>query len=308
MKKIFLTSLLLFVISCQLVYSQAGQTGLSFLELGIGGRALGMGEAYTAIASDPSATYYNPAALSLSKKSQLLLMHKEYFQGTKTENIVASTSINQISIGFNVNATTISDIELRTVPGPALGTFTARYALIGLSGAYEFDSIISVGVTGKYLFEKIFTDEASGLAFDLGGMYMTPWDIRLGFAISNLGSMSELRNESTKLPQTIRVGAGYVIPVEKIDGTLTTSADIVSVVNKSKTYLYLGGEFNYKNTFSVRLGYQTSHESKNLSNNIGNISGGVGIRYSMFQVDYAFVPFRYDFGSTHTFSLCIDIP
>ena len=48
----------------QVAYSQAGETGLSFLKLGVGGRALGMGEAYSAVAADPTAMYYNPAAMS----------------------------------------------------------------------------------------------------------------------------------------------------------------------------------------------------------------------------------------------------
>ena len=77
----------------QSAMAQVGQTGLSFLKLGVGARALGMGEAYSAVASDPTATYYNPASLSLSHNSQILFMHKEYVQDTRTEFLAATTSL-----------------------------------------------------------------------------------------------------------------------------------------------------------------------------------------------------------------------
>ena len=82
MKKLLLIALCVMAIP-QFLLAQAGTTGLTFLKLGVGGRSLGMGEAYSAIASDPTAMYYNPAALSLSKTPQLLLMHKSWVQDTK---------------------------------------------------------------------------------------------------------------------------------------------------------------------------------------------------------------------------------
>ena len=51
--------------------AQPGSAGLTFLKFGVGARALGMGDAYSAIADDPSATYYNPASLSLAKAPKM---------------------------------------------------------------------------------------------------------------------------------------------------------------------------------------------------------------------------------------------
>ena len=298
MKTIIVFIVLSFLI-CQLSFAQVGSTGLAFLKLGVGGRAVGMGEAYTAIAADPAATHYNPAALSLTSSPQILLMHKEWIQDTKTEFIAAKTNIRKIALGIGVNATSVNNIEIRTTPGLAQGTFSARNVAIGISASYQINPSLSVGVTGKYLHEKILIDEASGLAFDFGGLYTTPWDVRIGVAVNNLGSMNELRNEASKLPTIIRVGGAYESKIEAFDGSLIGAADIVSITGENKTHLHLGAELDYKHSFAARVGYQTGYDSK-------NFSAGIGVRYGMFSVDYAFVPFRNDLESTHTFSLGID--
>jgi hypothetical protein len=297
-RSFFLPCILLVVFRAPVI-GQVGQTGLAFLKLGVGARALGMGEAYSAIATDPSGMYYNPASLALASTPQLLLMHKEWIQDTKTEYIGATTNVGKVVLGISVNSTSISNIEIREVPGPAQGSFDSRNAAIGISGAYRLDSSFSIGITGKYLYEKILVNEASGLAVDLGGWYLTPWNVRLALAVNDLGSLNELEYESTKLPTTIRAGAAYEIPVPSIDGTVTAASDIVTITGENKTHLHLGAEGNYRQSLLVRLGYQTGYDARSFST-------GVGFRYGLFQFDYAFVPTKFDLGSTHTFSLMID--
>lgn len=50
-----------------------------FLRLGVGARALGMGEAFVAVADDASAPYWNPAGLVFLPQRQVLFMHAEQF-------------------------------------------------------------------------------------------------------------------------------------------------------------------------------------------------------------------------------------
>ncbi len=51
----------------------------AFMENGGGARALGMGGAFTAVADDPSATFWNPAGLAQTRSRELLVMHSERF-------------------------------------------------------------------------------------------------------------------------------------------------------------------------------------------------------------------------------------
>ena len=297
-----------FIILCSILlalssslFAQAGQTGLAFLKLGVGSRALGMGDAYSAVAADPSAVHYNPAALSLSSTSQILLMHKEWIQDVKTEFLAAKTSFDEFTVAFGINSTSVNDIPIREVAGPQEGTFNSHWAAVGLSAAYQVNSDLSFGVTGNFLYEKIFVNEASGYGIDLGALYQTPWDIRLAVAVNNIGSMSALDQSSTKLPTTLRFGAAYQRPVEAVNGVLTTALDIISIAEDSKPRTHLGAELEFEHTFSLRAGYQLGYDAK-------NFSLGTGVRYGAFQIGYAFVPLQSDLGTTHTFSLGIEFP
>ncbi len=63
----------------------------AFMENGGGARALGMGGAFTAIADDPSATFWNPAGLAGVQESELLIMHSERFGDLIDRDFVAYT-------------------------------------------------------------------------------------------------------------------------------------------------------------------------------------------------------------------------
>jgi hypothetical protein len=62
---ICLTGLLVFASPSQVnAQAKVGTTGCQFLELGVSARSMGMADAFTAVANDVSAVYYNPAGLT----------------------------------------------------------------------------------------------------------------------------------------------------------------------------------------------------------------------------------------------------
>jgi len=278
------------------MYAQTGASGLAFLKDGVGGRALAMGEAYSAIADDPSAMYYNPAALTLSDRPQLMFMHRQWIQDTQTEYVAGQTSADGFSFGGSLNSTSINNIEVRDVPGPAIGTFDAHNMALGLSVAYAFDSTISVGISANYLYEKIYYAEASGGGYSFGAMYLSPWNIRFGAALDNVGSMGALGDSASTLPTAVRVGAGEEFGLESITSRLTVAAELVSFTVEKRSHLHTGAELEFQNTFAVRAGYEMGYDSK-------SFSAGVGIKFNFLRFDYAFVPFTNDLGTTHTLSL-----
>lgn len=62
--------------------AQAPKYSNEFLSIGVGARALGLANAYTALANDGTAGYWNPAGLTqIRSNMQLSLMHTQYFAG-----------------------------------------------------------------------------------------------------------------------------------------------------------------------------------------------------------------------------------
>lgn len=255
-----------------------------------------MGEAYSAIGSDPFAMNYNPATLTQSQSVQAVFSHREWIQDTRSEFLGVAIPLDDFTVGFGVHSVSVSDIEIRTVPGEQDGTFDAKNASLGVAAAYKFSEELSLGFTANYLYEKLYVDEATGYGMNIGATYMTPWDVRLGGAIDNLGSMNELKTTATTLPTTFRFGGAYDFPLEAIEGNITTTAEVVSVKNEGTAHLHVGAEFAFQKMVALRAGFQSGYESK-------NITTGIGFKYDMFKLDYAFVPVKLDFGSSHSFTI-----
>src|SRR5258705_452634 len=57
---------------------RAGTSSATFLRIGIGARAVGMGEAFVAVANDPSAIYWNPAGLASLQRRELSISHVQW--------------------------------------------------------------------------------------------------------------------------------------------------------------------------------------------------------------------------------------
>jgi hypothetical protein len=78
-RSMFVGLLTAFLISVLAVPASATKFAGTFMENGGGARALGMGGAFTAVADDPSATFWNPAGLTGLQSSEILIMHSERF-------------------------------------------------------------------------------------------------------------------------------------------------------------------------------------------------------------------------------------
>src|SRR4051812_8903200 len=81
----YLAGLLLLTLSSQSF--AAGTTSAAFLRLGFGARATAMGDAFTARPDDASATYWNPAGLSLLPSRELLAEHDLHVQDINVDRL-----------------------------------------------------------------------------------------------------------------------------------------------------------------------------------------------------------------------------
>ncbi len=283
--------------------SQAGKSGLTFLTIGVSGRGIAMADAMAASASGASAAYYNPAGiLSFSKgtSSQVFFSHREWIQDTRSEFLGAATRMGEKdAIGLSLNSTAVSDIEIRTVPGASTGTFTARNLSLGISYSRRLSDVLQAGLTGKLLYEKIFVDEASGFAADLGVQYITSIEgLTAGAVLANIGGVSKLKSENSTLPTSLRIGGAYTMDLASMQSTAMLATDFGYLFPGSQSVVSIGGEFLYDNLFAFRAGYQIGKEARAFST-------GVGVTYGIAGFEYAFAPLSSDLGSTHTLGLSL---
>jgi hypothetical protein len=271
----------------------AGNTGLAFLKLGVGARSIAMGEAFSSYTDDASAIIYNPARLLYGEKNNVMLMHNSAAQDFTNDFIGAKISYDKFALGFGILKSGVDNIEIRLQPGAALGKFNSQNLSINLGAAYKINDFVSVGFTAKFLYEKIYVDEASGMGFDFGTNY-TKDNTSFSFVLSNLGSINELKSVSTKLPTAIRFGGSYLFPTKNFNFGI--SVDGFKVLDGGVFHINAGGEASYKNLVFIRLGYQTKYDNK-------GFAAGLGFKYKGLTVDYAIIPYVNNFGTGNTFSL-----
>jgi len=276
----------------------SANTGLSFLKLGVSSRAISMGEAVVSNSEDASALHYNPGAIFLGSPANILAVHSENVLGIRTEYLAAKFKLSKVAFGVSVILASIDDIEVREIPGEPIDKFSARNFALGLTAAYKLNQYFQFGLTGKFIYEKIYIDNASGFAGDVGILYIRD-KISAGFSLANFGSMNELRSQATKLPTSIRLGGSYLFDIPQLNASLRISIDGFKVLDGGVLHANTGAEFLYKDLLAIRAGYQSGYENKSLTT-------GIGIRFKGISLDYAFIPYRFSQGNSHTLTLGYD--
>ncbi len=292
MKKI----ILIIIFGQLIINAQDVKTGLSFLKLGAGARNISMGDFGSLTPGDLNSSVYNPSVIAINPKTQLSFSHNTFFNDLNSEFFSGSFSFLNIPFMIGINTTTISDIEVRTKPGEAESKFDAHYFYGNLSAAYELYENIFAGASIKYIYENLFSDDATGYAFDFGISYKNLFkNLTLGASLRNIGSMKQLRSEPTKLPKDFKAGLTYIFDLPDYKLNINTIAGYQNYIDDKISHFHFGVEIFYYNMFALRGGYISGYDSK-------NITAGFGIIFRGINLDYAYVPYKYSLGDSHIIS------
>ena len=146
-----LVLILIFLLSVSLLFAESsdpvsfvkdvsgtGTNAASFLEIGAGARAMGMGGAYASVANDVSALYWNPAGIAWVNQVQVEVMHNEWLVDTNYDfvGLVVPLPMLHSSFGFSLISLGYGEEKVRTVEMPE-GTgkcLTGVILLLGLPG------------------------------------------------------------------------------------------------------------------------------------------------------------------------------
>ncbi len=295
MRKLYLCVLTILLLYTSVYSDDKG--GLSFLRIGVGGRATGLGEAFTTLAKGPSATFWNPAGLFSDTKYGIMAAHTEWFEDVTLDFASFKWDNKKTAFGISIYNSNVGGIEHRTGPTPTPeGIVNAHDLSAGFSFARKFSDRLTFGASAKYIQQKIFIESAAGFGFDLGCLYSANIEgLVLGASVRNLGKMNALKEEETNMPLLIRGGANYTPAALSTERYNVVLAVDYEYSNSGNNHLLVGTEIKIGTQLSLRGGYQSGYD-------VRNFTGGMGLSFSQFTFNYGYTPFTEDFGASHRLS------
>jgi hypothetical protein len=309
-----------------------GATGVGkyageFIALGVGGRALGMGGAFVALANDVTAGYWNPAGLSRITYPQFALMHDEQFGSLVNYDYgaVALPFGAHSSLGLSVIRLGVDDIpDTRNAGIDANGNLTYdpnQFSRIDPSRVTYFNAAdwafyftyakkesddFSYGANLKIIRRELGENSATGIGLDLGVWYTPLENVQLGANFQDVTTTflawDTGRNEL--ISPTLKVGSAYFI--DAFGGRFAPALDF-DIRFENRRYastahlgpvsfdLHSGMEFQFKNIVALRIGYS----------DVKQLTLGTGVQLPKLAIDYSFAKFDgvNQLGNTHRISV-----
>jgi tetratricopeptide (TPR) repeat protein len=301
---IYLSLLTVFVHGAK---AQGGGTESNF-SLGFGARAMGLGQAYTALAQDPTAVFWNPAGLEYIKQQSATFFHTTLFEDSHYDFAAyAYPTLDLGSFGIGIGRIGVSGIDGRDINGDQTKIFEYSEYQAFFSYAKTLPWYgITPGITIRWLrmgFTNIGNDSDAGIAADIGVMYRPDWignafiqDWSFGLNIKNVfkpqlkaGIAVDEYPLTAKLGimKTIRLGQG---------GAFNVLLDLDHSQKRDMKFRF-GTEYDFSDMGRVRIGH-----------NGAALTFGLGGKYDMFEIDYGYNAMEYSdvFSATHRISVTVN--
>lgn len=293
----------------------------SFLEIPIGGKALGLGGAFTAIADDGTAFYWNPAGVGLVQNKLLSAMYSSQYGsiGSPGANFYFAgwtMPISGIGVSANWIRLAVNDIPLHA----DLRQYTSleqRYRLVKESQGgetfsdvedafvftfarnnkveldlgwsyFKFPIEIPVGVNVKLLRQSLYDTDATGIGIDAGVM------LRM-----NLKDFffSEHWPEVTVAAVLKDIGGTRLTwsqsqRVESVGASETFGVAMFQPITAIDSKLTLSMDYSTRDvdafSFGAELKYKRQFSFRS-GLNASAVTVGAGVDFNFFDVDYAYL-------------------
>lgn len=301
-----------------------GTTSANFLKLEVGARATALGGAFVGLANDASAAFWNPAGVALPENLQMTFQNTELYAGMRQTFLAASYPLHSnFSAGIFVNYLNLGEFEETTIYEPE-GTgvnFSAKDLAVALTLSSQLTDHVSVGISGKFIEQRIWHQYTRSYAIDLGTMYrFTDIGLSVGMMLGNLGpemsidngSMltfrrkkpddypgspeveSQLKTKNFPLPMIFSLGIAAELIGDKSflikNNTnkllfLTSANDAVDAPFR----MNFGLEYSWNQTLVLRAGHRLNYDTASFSFGFG--LDLYGLLKKQVQFDYAWIDY-----------------
>lgn len=200
------------------IWCEEGEGGYAFsaLERSSGGRALGMGGAFSAVADDPNALLWNPAGLAQITDREVSSTYGLLFEGQQQFFLGYAQRYHSLTAGLGWYTYGSGNVIRRDVNGQPRGEFGdwENQFLLSLASPLPGGRVL-VGGTLKLLYQSLDTNRGTGMGVDLGVLtggestrLIQRWAV--GLSVQNLGASVNWNTSSHHkdiIPAGVRIGS-----------------------------------------------------------------------------------------------------
>jgi len=284
---IILTTLL----CCITLYAEnqnAGTAAFAFLKMNYSARAMGMANAFTALANDADAVFFNSAGLVKCNSQHLKTTYMNYIDGMQGGSIAYLTESNQWKLAPYAQFMTSDAIDERDINNISQGTFYTSDLVLGMAVAKNVHQFLDLGLNFKYFYESLGEYSATAIAGDFSLLHQTTnKNLKIGATLKNFGQQLTYYTENKarhKMPMIGVGGASYNI----LDKAFV-NVD-VCVPFDNDIYYKVGGEVYLNPMFTLRTGIDSRFKDYKTGEDLSPLSGisfGVGFNWNQYMLDYA---------------------
>jgi len=307
----------LLIVSCPSSLAQnpnLGTAGAQFLKIPVDAKAAAMGGAVVGLADDASAVFWNPAGIVWVDAHSAQFTHMRWFDQFDVTAAAYAYSLGDagaLAIGIVSFGMDALEVTTETSPNGTGLFFDAQDIAIGVTYARRLTDQFVVGLTGKYVNQRIWNESASGFAFDVGTQYRLPFrNLTIAMSMRHFGPdlkmtgpdlqvdhdvdpqfdnrlvTSSFETEAYPLPLTFEFG----VAIDAFENDVTRARIGVDALhpNDNRERMHFGGELGFFDQIFLRGGYKLNHDDELFDLGFG-VKASLGELHVGF--DYAFSAF-----------------
>jgi long-subunit fatty acid transport protein len=283
---------------------RTGTSSGTFLKIGVGARAVGLGESFVAVANDPTAIYWNPAGLASVQREEVELSHLSWPGDINYEHIAWVVPARRLggSLAFQFGMLSTQLDETTELHPYGTGRSFSYYDLVvGAAYARRWTDKLLVGGGVKFVREDLGSQvdgpTTNAVLFDLGSIYYLGYgSVRIATSLANFGPQltpggryvstytGEVRAyDGFDPPLMFRYGIAFE-PIENANQRVTTSVEFNQPAD-NRQLMKMGIEWAWQRRLALRSGYNFNADQLKFSAGAGLYAA---IGQTQATVDYAY--------------------